>query len=964
MTTVLTALLLALLPTQDDEFPGDRFVSGVRQLTFEGRRAGEGYFAPDGRSMVFQSERQADNPFYQIYRLDLETGDTTRSSNGVGKTTCGWVGLGGRVLFASTHHDPRSAELQQAELDFRASGQTRRYSWDYDPAYELYAAEPDGTLTRLTDAAGYDAEGSFSPDGTTVLFASNRDAYVTELTGERKELLERDPSYFIDLYRMNADGSGVERLTDTPGYDGGPFFSPGGERICWRRFDESGATAEILTAAADGSDVRRLTETGAMSWAPFYHPSGEYLVYTTNVHGFANFELYLVRADGGGEPVRVTGTKGFDGLPVFHPDGDRLSWTSNRTADGTSQIFLAKWDHAAAREALGLDAPPRVSASPRQPANAYRPGALAGTVEALTTDAMAGRKTGTEGARLATELVASRFEAAGLGPGGSLVGEDGYFDPFEFTAGVSLGDGNRMTVQTPGKDFELTADEDFRPLAFSATGEFGPAPVVFAGYGLRVPSPDEDDPLGGYDSFVHLDVTDQWVLVFRFLPEDLSPEKRQEFSRYAGLRRKAMTARDLGAKGLLVVSGPSSQVKSELASLRFDGSLAGSGLPVISLSDAAAKRLIPDLAERQASLDGGDLAMGELLDGVTVSATVDIEQATATGRNVLGLLRAGEEPADELIVVGAHVDHLGVGAGGSSLARDGERDAIHRGADDNASGVAAMLAIAEDLAAAKAAGVGLERDVLFAAWSGEELGLLGASAFLDDFQGRLGDAAEGEGPRVVACLNMDMVGRLRNALVLQGVGSSPAWKPLIERRNVPVGLPLTLSDDSYIPTDASAFFARRVPILSAFTGNHEDYHTPRDTADKLNYEGAADTARLMGLITRSLATSKAPIEYREQAKPKDEGRRANLRAYLGTIPDYAQTGVKGVKLSGVSAGGPASEAGVLGGDVIVEVAGSAIENIYDYTYAIEALKVGEPVSLVVERDGVQVEMTVTPGSRD
>ena len=958
-TALLLTLASACLAAADD-----RFTSNVRQLTFEGRRAGEGYFSTDGDRIVFQSERDPANPFYQIFRLDLTTGDTTRISNGVGKTTCAWVGPGGRVLFASTHHDPTSAEQQQAELDFRASGQTRRYSWDYDPQFELYAAETDGSLTRLTDAAGYDAEGSFSPDGRTILFASNRDAYVTGLTGERKTLLERDPSYFIDLYRMDADGSNVERLTDTPGYDGGPFFSPDGGRICWRRFGEDGATAEIMTAAADGKDVRQLTKTGAMSWAPFYHPSGEYLIYTTNVHGFANFELYLVRADGGGEPVRVTETDGFDGLPVFHPDGDRLAWTSNRTADKTSQIFIGDWDHAAARTALGLSESKRPQ---HDSAAAYRPASVEQTVRLLTSAEMNGRLTGTGGERKATAAVADLFDSFGLEPGGPLVGADGFFDPFEFTAGVSLGEDNAMVVTTAdGETVELTADEDFRPLAFSATGDFEPADVVFAGYGIRAPSKDPDDLLGGYDSFVHLDVTDKWVLVFRFLPEDISPETRQELSRYASLRRKAMVVRDLGGKGLLVASGPSSKVKQQLVPLRFDGSLAGTSIPVVSITDETAMLLVPDLAKTQGDLDGGELAMGELLEGVRVSASLDIEQRQASGRNVLGVLRAGEGPTDELIVVGAHIDHLGTG-GGNSLAKDEERGDVHHGADDNASGVAAMLAVAESLAAAKADGLEPKRDVVFAAWSGEELGLLGASAFLEDFEangGRLGDSDGGDGPRVVACLNMDMVGRLRENLVLQGVGSSDAWRGIVERRNVPVGLPLQLSEDSYIPTDASAFYARRVPILSAFTGNHEDYHTPRDTADKLNYGGIAKTARLFGLIARDLATRGTPPAYVEQAKPENSERKANLRAYLGTIPDYAQTDVKGVKLSGVSKGAPAAEAGVRGGDVITSLAGKTIENIYDYTFAIEALKIGQAVPITVERGGRSVELTVTPASRD
>src|SRR5206468_4507269 len=157
-----------------------------------------------------------------------------------------------------------------------------------------------------------------------------------------------------EIYIMNGDGSGQKRLTFTPGYDGGPFFSPDGRRILWRRFDTNGVNADIYTMKPDGSDVRRLTDFGCMSWAPFYHPSGQYVVFTANKFGFANFELFLVDSAGGREPVRVTFTDGFDGLPVFSPDGKKLCWTSNRTADGKSQLFLADWNHAAALRALNI----------------------------------------------------------------------------------------------------------------------------------------------------------------------------------------------------------------------------------------------------------------------------------------------------------------------------------------------------------------------------------------------------------------------------------------------------------------------------------------------------------------------------------------------------------------------------------------------------------------------------------
>ena len=214
------------------------FLTRVRRVTVDGARAGEGYFSPDGRLLVFQSEREPDNPFYQIYTLDLTTGDSRRVSPGTGKTTCAFFRPGTLdVLFSSTHHDPRSLELQKAELDFRASGQQRRYAWDYDEEMDLYvAAATDGALTRLTNVRGYDAEASYSPDGAWIVFSSTRSAYTGSLSAADAATLKIDPSYFAEIYRMRADGTDVQRLTETPGYDGGPFYTPDG-RILWRRFD-------------------------------------------------------------------------------------------------------------------------------------------------------------------------------------------------------------------------------------------------------------------------------------------------------------------------------------------------------------------------------------------------------------------------------------------------------------------------------------------------------------------------------------------------------------------------------------------------------------------------------------------------------------------------------------------------------------------------------------------------------
>jgi Tol biopolymer transport system component len=336
------------------------FLSRVRRLTVEGRRAGEGYWSPDGKRLVFQSEREPGNPFYQEYVMDLTSGETTRISPGMGKTTCGFFRPGtDEIEFASTHHDPKSKQYQDDELAFRASGKERRYAWDYDPEMEIYSyKEGTKTLTRLTNVRGYDAEGGYSPDGQSIAFSSTRGAYDHPLSAAEQKQLETDPSWFAEIYVMKADGSGQKRLTNVNGYDGGPFFTPDGKHILWRRFDERGLIADVWMMNSDGTDQKQITDFKAMSWAPYEHPSGEYFLFASNKLGFENFEVFMVDVAGTREPVRVTYSDGFDGLPVPSPDGTQLAWTSSRSGGGAGQIFLAQWNHAAARQAI-QDAPLR-----------------------------------------------------------------------------------------------------------------------------------------------------------------------------------------------------------------------------------------------------------------------------------------------------------------------------------------------------------------------------------------------------------------------------------------------------------------------------------------------------------------------------------------------------------------------------------------------------------------------------
>jgi Tol biopolymer transport system component len=948
----------------DDAAQETRFISNARQLVFEGKRSGEGYFSPDGKKLIFQSEREATNPFYQEYILDLESGETTRVSPGHGKTTCGFFQPGtDRILFASTHADPEALAKEKAELEFRASGKQRRYSWDYDAAFDIFSAKRDGSdLVNLTHSPGYDAEGSYSPDGKQIVFCSLRAAFPLEkLPADKRQRYDKDPSWFGDIYIMNADGSNVRRLTTEPGYDGGPFFSPDGQRIVWRRFEENGVIADVWTMQLDGSDKKRVTDFKSMSWAPFYHPGENYLIFTSNKLGFENFELFIVDAKGEHEPVRVTFTPGFDGLPVFSPDGKKLCWTSGRTGDGKSQLFIGDWNDEAARAALGAaptqtlaQSSPTTSPALDKFSAEIRADDLRKEIEWLADEKREGRMTGSVGAQETARWLAKYFHDAGL----KSFGEN-YALPFQFNAGERiLPDKTNLEISTNNAKTPIAArlDNDFRPLGFSENGEAN-SEVVFAGYGLVVPG----EGAARYDSYAGLDVKDKIVLIFRYVPEGVDQTRRAQLNRYSGLRYKTMLARERGAKGVLVVTGPNSPNAGQLLALNNDNTNASSGIIAASISGSVADSLLApsgkQLKELQTALDQENphAEGGFVLPKVKVKLACGVEHLKKNDEDVVAYLPPAAAN-DEYVLVGAHYDHLGRG-GTSSLERAGEENKIHPGADDNASGTAWMMELAAALPKERSEHPEkFRRGVIFAAWSGEEIGIIGSAAFCEHPPVPLN--------KIVAYVNADMVGRLRdNKLTLQGVGSSHAWRKFIEKRNVAAGFSLTLQDDPYLPTDVTSFYTKNVPVLNFFTGAHEDYHRPTDTAEKINYEGLERIAKFSEQIVLDLAqTPERPDLAKVERSSSEAGGRETLRAYLGTIPDYT-TDVKGVKLSGVRGASPAEKAGLKGGDVIVEFAGQKIANIYDYTYALDAVKIGQPVQVAIERDGKRMTLMVTPEAR-
>jgi hypothetical protein len=596
----------------------------------------------------------------------------------------------------------------------------------------------------------------------------------------------------------------------------------------------------------------------------------------------------------------------------------------------------------------------------------------------LASEAFEGRATGRVGERLAARYLADQFRAAGLEP----AGDGGFFQRFEFTSGVRLGTGNLLESERAGA---FALDKEWRPLAFSEVGSFGPAPVVFAGYGFAAPASGE---IPAVDSYGEVDVSGAWLLVLRDWPEGATDEERQHWGRYAGLRYKAILARERGAAGVAVVQRPAAKdaAGGSLIPLRFDGTAGDAGLPVLSLSEPAADRLLGDtghtIASLRGRLDGRETLGAFSVPDTSLRAEIRLGHERGEGINVVGRLGAGDPKAPAL-VVGAHYDHLGRAARRGSLARGEERDGIHYGADDNASGVAAVIEIARTLGERIAMGtLAPTRDAIFAAWSGEELGLLGSHAFVtgaapatEDEAG--GAAAPSDDPhaahavlseRFAANLNLDMVGRLRERLLVQGAASSTRWPAIVEAAMAAVsGKPLRIEvqDDSLLPTDASSFVTRGVPVLSGFSGAHREYHTPRDTPDTLNYEGLDAVTRLFSEVADLLLRdSEAPDFVAPQHKAGAHPRRAvRLRAYLGTVPDYA-TSTEGMALATVVAGGPAARAGLRGGDVVVELGGRPVRNVYDYTFAIEALRPGQPVVIVITRDDKGIELEIVPEARN
>ena len=568
-------------------------------------------------------------------------------------------------------------------------------------------------------------------------------------------------------------------------------------------------------------------------------------------------------------------------------------------------------------------------------------------VRYLASDELTGRGVDTPGIILARDYLAREFARYGLVPGGD---DTTYFQTFSVTIGVAIKQPTSLIVN--GRE-SLSLDSDWTPLGMSASGQID-APVIFAGYGITATDYE-------YDDYAGIDAKGKIVLVLRYEPppkDEKSPfQVWPRYSNYATLRAKINNARDHGALGMIVVDLQSPKKDMpELMSLRG----------VVSRNDnfivAQIKRGIAErwfetrglsLAATKERIDREERPRSTALSDLMVTLQVTLESIHGRAENVIGIL-PGSDPVlkNENIVIGAHYDHLGFGRYGS---RDSSMEGqIHHGADDNASGTAVLLQVAQQLARSNPKP---SRTIVFAAFSGEEVGLLGSRHYVEHPAFPLSATK--------AMLNLDMVGRLRdNRLTVFGTRSAHELSGIINNAARPLGLEINESD-RVGRSDHMSFYNKKIPSLHFFTGSHPDYHRPSDTWDKLNTEGMRRISDLVIATAEKLAGSHDAMVFvslpsRPPADREDSSR--GYGAYLGSIPDFADN-TGGVRLAGVTEGSPAALAGLHEGDIIVGFAGGKVQNLEDLVELLRSKKPGDEVEIVIHRSGAVLTLKATLRAR-
>jgi Peptidase family M28/PDZ domain/PA domain len=562
----------------------------------------------------------------------------------------------------------------------------------------------------------------------------------------------------------------------------------------------------------------------------------------------------------------------------------------------------------------------------------------------LASDECEGRGVTTEGIRKAADYIAGEFRKAGLKPGGV----DGtYFQPFSIPGAVQEAPATFSIRSPKGQVVSYKQGTDFYPMGMGHAGTVNGLPAVFAGLGIS----NESEP--AYDDYDDLDVADKVVFVLRDVPEGLAGGEKQR--KLSALASKISTAEKNHAAAIVFVNDANTAANGDnLLDFNFTALAATrADIPVLHAHRSVLEAMLPGGADELRKIET-DIAkdhkpQSRELEGWTVSLSVKMKRDKIVLKNVIGVLEGAGALANETVVVGAHYDHLGYGGpfstGSASLARL-KKMAIHHGADDNGSGSTAVMELARRIAATPPKE---RRRIVFMTFSGEEINLLGSAHYAKFPIFPLEDT--------VAMVNLDMVGRLRrddetkkDKLLIEGSGTAKTFDTLLEDINKHYNFKLSKKASGYGPSDHTSFYQKKVPVIFCWTGLHEDYHRPSDTADKIDVPGMRKVTDFAQEIIAHVATVEPRPEY-VYLKSSMTSPGAVSVPRLGIRPSYDDSEDSGMLLDDVSPGGPAAKAGLKGGDRIVEVAGKAVRNLETYMTVMAGQKKTGTLEVVILRGG-------------
>lgn len=532
-------------------------------------------------------------------------------------------------------------------------------------------------------------------------------------------------------------------------------------------------------------------------------------------------------------------------------------------------------------------------------------------ITVLADDSLEGRQVGEPGEYKAAMYIQEVFKSAGLEPKGT----EGYFQPFDFVKSIDFGKHNTLTVN--GVALEL--NEEYQPMKQSASAPFDFTEIIDVDYGIQVP---EDE--GTYNDYENKDVVGKAVLIKRFSPE-AGDNPHIDFDKYSSLTDKINTAVNHQAGAILFIT-PENHDDTIMGMAPTN--IYPKDVPIIFLRRKGLEKLGLDLTSPQIN---------------STSGVTHLVKTRDTSQNVIGYLPTDN---DTTIIIGAHYDHLGWG-GPTSLYR-GKEKMIHNGADDNASGVAALLELARMYADEKDK---LKYSILFLGIAGEEAGLLGANNFASHMTI--------DSSKIRMMINMDMIGRLKDqddGLAILGTGTCDEFKSFFDSLTYD-GLTLSLKESGTGPSDHTIFYNREIPVLHFYTGAHEDYHKPSDDVDKIDADGIVKVINFIDTIVTLFDRYDGNLTFKKTKDPAAGKRRAQYSVTLSIMPDYVAE-VKGLKIDGVTDDGPADRAGLLKDDIIVKMGDIEINDIYDYMNALEKFRKGDTTKVVVERNNEKKEVTV------